>query len=708
MTEKVFKIPFKIHPRVFSALGAGLVTNDVVAVIELVKNSYDAYCRNVTIKFDVDDRNGPFIEIEDDGQGMSRDIIEDVWCMVATPFKEVNKYSKLGKGRRRVAGEKGLGRLSIAKLGDQLEMLTQASNSPCFEVSVNWGALSNNSNIQESYVSCREVIGQSPFNKSGTILRIFNLKEQWDDGKIDELKDNLGRLVSPFHAINDFQIFVSRGSEQDADLVEIESEKFLNYPKYLIKGNVDSKGNIEATYKFNSMKSDEKRRINIKNTWDQVILDSRIKEKLNPKIYHCGSFKFEIRGWDIAASDTSEVSDKFNISKSMVRKAIGAHKGISVYRDGILVLPKSENTKDWLGLDLQRVSKVGERMSTNQLVGYVSISNQNNPGLLDTSDRERLILNIESVEFQEILNYIVGLLEIHRKEDKEKKGKVRNIKKLFEAFSADDQIDEVITMSKEGYGAEDTVPLLESIKENLNTTKKEIEDRFIYYSHMATIGTIAHMIVHEIRNRTTSIGSFLDKVLARFSPFKDAAMDSSYKRADESITSLERIADNFLPLASRSNRKKIRNSILEERILECISLLSKDINQNHINVKTPNSKTLVAVDPGELDTIIINLLTNAIYWVSESQKENRKIEIKTVSNINEKRIQIWFDDSGPGIDKDDADSIFIPGVTKRPHGIGMGLTVASELVSSYGGIMRATSPGKLGGAVFTFDLPVAK
>lgn len=62
MTEKVFKIPFKIHPRVFSALGAGLVTNDVVALIELVKNSYDAYCRNVTIVFDFDDQKNHLLK----------------------------------------------------------------------------------------------------------------------------------------------------------------------------------------------------------------------------------------------------------------------------------------------------------------------------------------------------------------------------------------------------------------------------------------------------------------------------------------------------------------------------------------------------------------------------------------------------------------------------------------------------------------------
>ncbi|MDI7229968.1 sensor histidine kinase [Leptospira santarosai] len=708
MTEKVFKIPFKIHPRVFSALGAGLVTNDVVALIELVKNSYDAYCRNVTIVFDFDDQKKPFIEITDDGQGMSRDIIEDVWCMVATPFKEFNRYSKLGKGKRRVAGEKGLGRLSIAKLGDRLEMLTQASDCPCFEVSVNWNALSNNSNIQESYVSCREIIGQSPFKRSGTILRIFDLKEEWHDGKIDELKDNLGRLISPFHEINDFQIYVSKGRKHEADLVEIVSEKFLNSPKYLIKGNVDSDGSIDAVYKFNSIESDEKRKLKVRDTWAQVVSDSNIKGRLNPDEYHCGSFDFEIRGWDIGSQDTSEVSDKFNISKSIVRKAISAHKGISVYRDGILVLPKSENSKDWLGLDLQRVSKVGERMSTSQLVGYVAISNQNNPGLLDTSDRERLIHNIQSSEFHVILNYIVGLLEINRTMDRKKRKAERSINKLFASLSADEQLDEAIAMSEEGYGPSDTVPILKSIKANLTATKKEIEDRFIYYSHMATIGTIAHMIVHEIRNRTTSFGSFLDKVKERYSPFNNSDMDNSYKRADNSITALERFADNFLPLASRSNRKRIRNSILEERILECIGLYSKDISQNHIDVKSPNSKTSVAVDPGELDIILINLLTNAIYWVIQSEKDARKIEIKVVSISNKKRIQIWFDDSGPGIDKKDAEDIFIPGVTKRPHGIGMGLTVASELVSSYGGIMKVTSPGKLGGAVFTFDLPVAK
>src|SRR5437660_4317580 len=114
-------IPFRMHPRVFAALGADLVTNDVVAVIELVKNSYDAFADNAWVRFRHDDELGSFLEIEDDGQGMSKAAIDDVWCLVATPFKENNPLARKGNKVRRVAGEKGLGRLAMARLGTQLQ-----------------------------------------------------------------------------------------------------------------------------------------------------------------------------------------------------------------------------------------------------------------------------------------------------------------------------------------------------------------------------------------------------------------------------------------------------------------------------------------------------------------------------------------------------------------------------------------------------------
>ena len=86
------RLPFRIHPRVFAALGADLVTNDVVAVIELVKNDMDAFAENVWIRFHEDRSNGVNLEILDDGDGMTKDIIENVWSLVATPYKEQNPY----------------------------------------------------------------------------------------------------------------------------------------------------------------------------------------------------------------------------------------------------------------------------------------------------------------------------------------------------------------------------------------------------------------------------------------------------------------------------------------------------------------------------------------------------------------------------------------------------------------------------------------
>ncbi len=80
-------IPFRMHPRVFAALGADLITNDVVAIIELVKNSYDAFAQNVWIRFGKDKDGINYLEIVDDGSGMSADIIKNVWSVVATPYK---------------------------------------------------------------------------------------------------------------------------------------------------------------------------------------------------------------------------------------------------------------------------------------------------------------------------------------------------------------------------------------------------------------------------------------------------------------------------------------------------------------------------------------------------------------------------------------------------------------------------------------------
>ena len=706
-------VQLRMHPRVFAALGKDLVTNDVVAVMELVKNSYDAFAHNVWLEFGDDETHGPCLEIRDDGMGMTREVIENVWCMVATPYRESHKVVRRDDKERRVVGAKGLGRLSVARLGQSLTMLTQSSDSPCWEVTVDWLDLANKDELSQSNVICREYNETSPFTESGTKLRILGLEEEWDESRIDDLRENLARLLSPFLEADDFNIFLTVTGQDGTEEVRIESPEFLAQPKYKFEGKVDDIGDVEGIYWFSPIAKDGAVRTKpLKFTWYSIRESVPFTQRFRypEKGAGCGPFSFEIRAWDIGPDDTQEISDRFSIQKGLVRRAIRAHKGISVYRDGVLVLPKSENARDWLGLDLRRVGRVGPRLSTSQLVGYVAITADHNPGIVDTSDRERLSSSSEVAAFEEILMAIVRRLEVERNEDRAIPGRERPMAELFSNLSAQELVLNVKGVAESGGQVSDTVSMVQEFADNLDATRKTIEDRFVYYSRLATVGTIAQMIIHEIRNRTTTLGSVLRFMKGAVGMFPERSTLSRIQRANEAVDALESLADTFAPLANRNFRRRRQRLVLEDRIHACLLMNEADIREKGIQLCVPNSKTVVIGDPGELDTIILNLMINAFYWLGEVPKEKREIEfvLEPVTTANGARVDVSIHDSGPGIDEEDLEKVFLPGVTRKPDGIGMGLNVASELVAVYGGEMKAARyPTKLGGASFTFDLPLA-
>ena len=703
-------VPFRMHPRVFAALGENLVTDDVVAVIELVKNSFDAFARNVRVAFGEDPIEGPLLEITDDGVGMTREIIEDVWCTVATPYKDGNPVVTRGGRERRVVGEKGLGRLSAARLGSRLRMLTQAARSPCWEVVVDWAAISRGDDLSQSFVGLREYRGESPFEESGTRLVISGLSGRWDDDRIADLKDNLARLISPFSEMDDFNIRLRGFDSADEGEIRITPPAFLSHPKYAIKGTADAHGGIEAVYRFAPLAGGEGARTrNLHRSQESIRAELERDGRFNhPKEgARCGPFSFEIRAWDIGAPDTAEIADAFGYSRGSIRRAIAAHKGISVYRDGVLVLPKSETARDWLGLDLRRVSRVGQRLSTSQIVGYVSISADGNPHIVDTSDRERLVSRAEVSEFEAIIRAAVGLLETERGNDRIRAGRERPLRELFSGLSAEPLVTKVHALAEEGAKASSVVPLVREFSGSLAATRKTIEERFVYYSRLATVGTIAQMLVHEIRNRTIALGGLL-KSLKKVSLFLDKDDEDRIRNAQTAVDALESLADGFAPLASRRFRRDRRSAVLEDRIRGCLNLLQHEIRGKGIEIAVPGSRTTVAVDPGELDAILLNLMGNSTYWMGEVPDGTRRLEFAIESVDDGKRVRLWVHDTGPGIDDEDAEKIFLPGVTRKPNGIGMGLTVASELVDAYGGRMLTKRPGERGGASFAFDLPLWK
>lgn len=703
------RVPIRIHPRVFAALGADLVTDDVVAVMELVKNSYDAFARNVHIRFGTDESGKEYFEIEDDGAGMTRHVIEEAWCCVATPYRTLNQLATRDGNARRVVGEKGLGRLAVARIGNRLRMLTQAAGAPCWEVTVDWTELQESDRLSQSFVRCKELRSPSPFQESGTCIRVTELRGLWDEARVADLSDNLARLISPFSAVDDFRITCATKRAEGSEEVQIEAPEFLAKPKYSIRGDVDRAGNVKALYRFAPIKSDNGREEELELSWDGLseAIRDRLPFPLSAEGARCGPFSFEIRAWDIDSDGTEEISGRFDLRKSAVRKAIRAHKGISVYRDGVLILPKSEGARDWLGLDLRRISKLGSRLSTSQIVGYVAITADDNPGIDDTSDRERLVSSPQVSDFMEIVKAAVGRLENERLSDRADSNTGQPMTQLFEGLSADSVVREVAELAKSDAHASEVVPVLSEFQKSLDSAREEVQRRFVYYSRLATVGTIAHMLVHEIRNRTTVYGSFLEFVEERFSRSKAPGLQDAFARAERAVEALERLADTFAPLASRQFRRRKRNSILEERIKACLALLDGDISHKRARCDVPSSETAVAVDPGELDAILLNLVANAVFWLGEVPKEKRLLGFGVARDPDQAdRVLVRVSDQGPGIGSADLEKVFWPGFTRKPGGIGMGLTVVSELVAAYGGRTGVEATGDGVGATFVFDLPL--
>ena len=131
-------MPFKPYARLMNILGDQLITNKIVAVIEILKNCYDADSSSAEIRFcnlsnihfnDLPKEEQAYIEIKDFGNGMSLSTIENVWLRPATPDKLDRKSQKRTTHKGRVIqGEKGIGRFAIHKLGEKIELYTKAKN----------------------------------------------------------------------------------------------------------------------------------------------------------------------------------------------------------------------------------------------------------------------------------------------------------------------------------------------------------------------------------------------------------------------------------------------------------------------------------------------------------------------------------------------------------------------------------------------------
>ena len=140
------RLSFRPYARLLTMLGDQLIKNERIALVELIKNAYDADADRVEVRFedfneDMSPNAGSYIVVRDDGTGMTSDTVRTEWMNPATPGKYLAKRAGRGKTlskNRIIQGEKGIGRFAVLKLGRQVTIATKPRDAD-LETVLTWG-----------------------------------------------------------------------------------------------------------------------------------------------------------------------------------------------------------------------------------------------------------------------------------------------------------------------------------------------------------------------------------------------------------------------------------------------------------------------------------------------------------------------------------------------------------------------------------------
>lgn len=210
---------FRVSTGLKNVIGRDLITSDYVAVFELVKNSFDAHATDIQVVISDDE-----ITVVDDGKGMTADDVLDKWLFVAYSAKadETEDRRLTSDFRKKIrhqgrgfAGNKGIGRFSADRLGATLDMYSRAVGSDeIVYLRVDWQQFEEDPTEEFRQVEVQlgtvdrfpDVEGAKPPRKSGTMLLMKGLRDEWDASKVVSLRAYLAKLVDPFEPSNDLAI----------------------------------------------------------------------------------------------------------------------------------------------------------------------------------------------------------------------------------------------------------------------------------------------------------------------------------------------------------------------------------------------------------------------------------------------------------------------------------------------------------------------
>ena len=399
------KLRFKIGSGLKNILGRDLITDDFIAIFELVKNSYDAHATKVFIEFENLNEENALIKIKDNGKGMNYEDLLNKWLFVAYSAKndgsEDEDYRDKIQNNRIYAGAKGIGRFSCDKLGANLELITKKNepNSVTEILLVDWNDFERS--LKEEFGNVDVLHNSTPESllkfDSGTELLITNLREStsWNKEKLLKLKNSLSKLISPF------------SNEQSKKFeIEIIAKDFAEYDSEITNYHKRINGVIENNL-FEILR--EKTIIiksKISNDGKNVITD----------ISDNGEWLFTVTERNKEYLDLHDIkielyylnrSAKNNFTRTMgIRN--NEYGSIFLYKNGIRVYPYGEPGEDPFDLDLRQQKRLGDRLGTQQIIGSIEIFGKNE-NLKETTSRDGGLIKNES--YFQLSNFFLSTIQ---------------------------------------------------------------------------------------------------------------------------------------------------------------------------------------------------------------------------------------------------------------------------------------------------------
>ncbi len=662
---------FKVRARLLQQIGEQLIKNESIALIELVKNAYDADASEVNVIMkEVDNSEKGQIVIEDNGCGMNMDIIKNVWFEAGTDFK--NKMTETPKYKRHPLGEKGIGRFAIHKLGNKIELISRQSNKKEIYFSFNWNTIKQYKYIEEIPVSPVE---REPEifkgDKTGTRIIITSLKNKWERGSIRDLYRSIIAFNNPFSPSSDFKVsYYIDKSEWIQDL--LTPDKVKDYALYYVEAELEGDRIKKFKYEFRPysiMNKLQKRFVN--ETDKQIAKVLKMVDRDNKSIdlnnYKIGNVNFTAYIFD---RETKILKLGLTDIKGL-KEYLNLNGGIRIYRDGIRVYDYGEPENDWLELDIRRVNVPAKRISNNLILGAIELNRERSKDLIEKTNREGFIENEAYLTFKSAILYLLNVIEGQRNIDKEKIRLFYGTKEKSQPVIA--SINELKSVIEEKI-KDDSIR--NEITRYLNKIEKEYENISEILLRSAGAGLNLSVVIHEMEKILEELKKIIEK-------------EKVNERIITLVKHLSNLVEGYTALIRRSENKKedlikiIDQTIfnMEYRLKYHKIILQKEYQNYKGDNKIPVVRNLML-------NSIMNIIDNSIWWLDYSKKdknEEKKLFINLIDRP-EGYLSIIIADNGSGFTLP-AEEIIKPFVSAKPDGMGLGLHIVSEVIEAHKGLL---------------------